>query len=76
MVRLSNTSMNLGGPGWFNDVFDVQVFFNTDKRSVPSGGDDEDSVEVRQCLLFRVWLFGPFSRGFVVLARFPLEGVC
>jgi hypothetical protein len=51
MVRLSSTGMNLGGPGWFNDVFDVQVFFDTDKRSVPTGGDEDDSIEVR-----KVWM--------------------
>lgn len=47
MVKVAVNNMNLGGPGWFNDVFDVKVFFNTDKRSIPTNADEDDSVEVR-----------------------------
>ena len=38
-----------GGPGWFNDVFQVQVVFDTDKRSYPSVPDADDDLEVCLC---------------------------
>ncbi len=49
MVKLAQTNMNLGGPGWFHDVFDVRVYFNTDKRSVPTSDEEDDSIEVSTC---------------------------
>ena len=42
----STPRMNLGGPGWFNDVYDVKVYYNTDKRSIPTSADEDDSTEV------------------------------
>lgn len=51
MTNDSARVLNLGGPGWFADVFGVKVFFNTDKRSLPTSAAEDDSTEVGQ----RVW---------------------
>jgi hypothetical protein len=40
-------SQNLGGPGWFKDVFDVKVHLNTTRCTLPSDSQGA-SIEVTE----------------------------